>query len=150
MFQTRQSLSLLLFQSLFLTLSTIRSRVVGFVIVPSTPVFRRHPYQARFLSAKETEDAAKSASEDTGDAELLNPQKVFPEAVIEEFSLANHRPLGCTVEESLADTNYVFVTKIVEGGNADKAGMQVGDVLVGITGQFGDMTSCIGIGVEKV
>ena len=44
------------------------------------------------------------------------------------FVLEEHRPLGCTVEESLAQEDAVFVTSVKAGGFAEAAGLQVGDV----------------------
>jgi predicted metalloprotease with PDZ domain len=82
--------------------------------------------------------------------EEFNPKEVFPLADFEDFRLLPHRPLGVRIEESLADSNYVFVTRVEEGGLASQAGIQVGDVLVGVTGLFGDMTCSIGLGVERM
>jgi S1-C subfamily serine protease len=71
-----------------------------------------------------------------------------------EFELFPHRPLGCTVDESLAVTTdkreYVFVSKVNPGGNAEKAGLRTGDVIVGITGIFGDFEDVGGEGIDKV
>jgi len=80
-----------------------------------------------------------------------------------ELSIFPHRPLGCTVEESLAALeesvssssssahNYVFVSKIVPGGNAEQAGLQTGDVLVGLSGLFdGEIMDVTHVGVEKI
>ena len=44
-------------------------------------------------------------------------------------SLLPHKPLGCTIEESLADGQYVFLSHVTPGGSADQAGLQVGDVI---------------------
>ena len=77
--------------------------------------------------------------------------EVFPDAVFLIFEMPEHRPLGCTVEESLDPSDdYVFVSKIVEGGFADQAGIQVGDVVVAVTGMFGDMTIVLESGVDKM
>lgn len=82
-----------------------------------------------------------------------------------ELSIFPHRPLGCTVEESLAALgesstssaasaaahNYVFVSKIVSGGNAEQAGLQTGDVVVGLSGLFdGEIINVSHVGVEKI
>ena len=76
-----------------------------------------------------------------------------------ELSIFPHRPLGCTVEESLAALeqssssahNYVFVSKVVPGGNAEHAGLQTGDVLVGLSGLFdGEIMDVAHVGVEKM
>ena len=79
-----------------------------------------------------------------------NPKELFPQADLQDFRLLPHRPLGMRIEESLADSKYVFVSRVEEGGLADQAGIQVGDVLVGVTGLFGDMTGSVGLGVEKM
>jgi hypothetical protein len=47
-------------------------------------------------------------------AESITWEEVFPDATLKTFSLPEHRPLGCTVEESLADLQMkpVFVSKV--------------------------------------
>jgi hypothetical protein len=47
-------------------------------------------------------------------AESIAWEEVFPEATIKTFCLPEHRPLGCTVEESLADLELkpVFISKV--------------------------------------
>lgn len=59
--------------------------------------------------------------------------------------LEQHKPLGCTVEESLADPLKVFITKIIPGSFADQAELQVGDVIDGVSGFFGTVTATIGL-----
>lgn len=59
--------------------------------------------------------------------------------------LEQHKPLGCTVEESLADPLKVFITKILPGSFADQAGLQIGDVIDGVSGFFGSVTATIGL-----
>jgi hypothetical protein len=39
---------------------------------------------------------------------------------------------------------------VAEGGLADKAGLKVGDVIVGISGIFGDLSSAVGVGIDEV
>lgn len=65
-------------------------------------------------------------------------------STIVTFPPYRHRPLGCTLEESLAAINALncrrfplFVSKVLPGSYADEAGIQVGDVIVGVTGIFG-------------
>jgi C-terminal processing protease CtpA/Prc len=92
------------------------------------------------------------------------------------LTLKQHKPLGCTVEESLSSVaatttdqkksnkqkkkkteslHYVFVTKVVEGGNADHAGILPGDVIIGVTATFGGgptgaVENVAGLGMNKV
>jgi hypothetical protein len=56
------------------------------------------------------------------------------------------------VEESLAHPKekHVFVAKVVEGGFAHRAGLEVGDVLLAVSGIFGDYTDVVGVGTEQV
>lgn len=84
--------------------------------------------------------------------EPVEQQLLFPSSQILEFTLTNHKPLGCTVEESLAHPTekHVFVAKVVEGGFAHKAGLEVGDVLLALSGIFGDITDVVGLGIEQV
>jgi hypothetical protein len=56
------------------------------------------------------------------------------------------------VEESLAHPKekHVFCSKIVEGGFAHAAGLEVGDVLFAVSGIFGEPQSVVGLGIEQV
>jgi predicted metalloprotease with PDZ domain len=87
---------------------------------------------------------------------------LFESADFLEVVLSEHKPLGCTVEESLASAviesgdntqtklDYVFLSAVKPGGNADKAGLLVGDVVVGVTGIFGELENVAGLGIDKV
>lgn len=70
------------------------------------------------------------------------------------FTLDEHKPLGCTAEESIAisedGAKHVFIAKITEGGNADKVGLQVGDVIVGVSGSFDEVVEVVGAGIDRV
>jgi hypothetical protein len=85
-------------------------------------------------------------------------EKHMPEVNLEEqylsLSLAEHKPLGCTAEESLSERadglKLVFISKRVEGGNAEKSGLQVGDVIVGLSGSFDDLVDVFGEGLDRV
>lgn len=60
--------------------------------------------------------------------------------------LRDHKPLGCTIEESQvpspdlfrADYLPIIISKLVAGGNAENAGLQVGDVITGVSAVFGE------------
>jgi len=82
---------------------------------------------------------------DTSDRDLLT------------FTLHQFKPLGCTAEESLVtevrkggDFKYVFISNIVEGGNADKVGLEVSDVIVAVSGSFDDIIDTVGEGLDRV
>jgi len=45
---------------------------------------------------------------------------------------------------------HVFVSKVTKGGNADKAGVSVGDVVVGVSGSFEDIVKVVGAGLDRV
>ena len=78
-------------------------------------------------------------------------ETVFPTAEIVTITLDDHIPLGCTVEESLhEDDDFILITKLTKGGNAAGAGLKVGDVLVGVTGLFGDLTCTLESDVDKM
>jgi predicted metalloprotease with PDZ domain len=101
---------------------------------------RQSAVSLRYVPEDEQREAATSALDELAGAEII------------DFVLTKHKPLGCTVEESLADpaSQLVFVTKVVEGGCADQAGLEVGDVIVGVSGIFGDWTDTVGVGIEEV
>jgi C-terminal processing protease CtpA/Prc len=89
--------------------------------------------------------------EDVGGNVKQDHKDIFPTAQFYTFEMPQHRPLGCTVEESMdALENYVFVSKVIPGGFADHAGIQLGDVIVAVTGLFEDMTTVLESGVEKL
>lgn len=70
-----------------------------------------------------------------------------------QFELPDHKPLGCTVEETVVhECNHVFVSKLVPGGFASQAGLQAGDVLLATNGMFGDddVTIVVNSGVDKM
>ena len=73
-------------------------------------------------------------------------------AEILELTLPDHRPLGCTVEESLGKlyANVVFCSKVTPDGFAEKAGVKVGDVFLGVSGIFGNVEDVTSAGIERV
>lgn len=75
-------------------------------------------------------------------------------AVLLEYELTEHKPLGCSVEESLAaepdGAKYVFVAEITRGGNAVKGGLKEGDVIVQLSGTFDEVVDVTGLGIEKM
>lgn len=80
-------------------------------------------------------------------------EALFPgdNARVLAIEMIDHVPLGCTVEESLhEDDDCLFVSKITKDGNAEKAGLQVGDVVVGMTGLFGALTGTMESDVEQI
>lgn len=115
--------------------------VLGFAGPPT--LFAR-PAATRLGSAVSEEQPASDVTDTSS--------SLFPGSEILEFELAEHKPLGCTVEESLAHPveKHVFVTKVVDGGFAQQAGLEVGDVLVAVSGIFGDSRGVIGMGIDGV
>ena len=97
----------------------------------------------RRLSATESSTTEEDVSYDSLFSET-------PDYKVLDVVLSPHRPLGCTVEESLADSQFVFITRVAEGGYAEKAGLQVGDTLLQVSGIFGDLTTVVGVGVQKL
>lgn len=99
-----------------------------------------------------TEEEIEKMSGGTASQLQMAVEEAYPNAEILTIQLQEHRPLGCTVEESVdiqSDPSITFVSKVVEGGNADKAGIKVGDVLIGVTGLF-DMMPVFQSGVDKM
>ncbi|KAL7537846.1 hypothetical protein ACHAXR_008116 [Thalassiosira sp. AJA248-18] len=96
-------------------------------------------------SAEDDNDAAKGLPELTG---------ALAGSRLHEFELKEHKPLGCSVEESLAnepdEAKYVFVAEVTKGGNAEKAGIRAGDVIVQLSGTFYDVVDVAGLGIEKI
>jgi hypothetical protein len=94
-----------------------------------------------------------------------NQQSQMEGRAVLDVTLSGHKPLGCTAEESLAPYTFdsngeeslikekafpVFIQKVLDGGNADQAGLQVGDVIVGVTGVFDQLQDVSYAGLDKV
>ncbi len=73
---------------------------------------------------------------------------------LHEYTLKEHKPLGCSVEESLANepdnAKYVFVAEVVKGGNAARAGLREGDVIIQLSGTFDEVVDVAGLGIDKM
>lgn len=106
--------------------------------------------------------STRTADVEDTDNPHLAAERLFETAEFLEVVLPEHKPLGCTAEESLASVtiestdnkkqklDYVFLSAVKPGGNADKAGLVPGDVVVGVTGIFGDLENVVGLGIDKV
>lgn len=116
---------------------------------------------SHFFLNEESEnvDASENQEESLNEMILNKFQTYYPRTPQQKlltFTLHEFQPLGLTAEESLAqkDTtgkyHHVFVSKVVESGFADKAGIKVGDVIVGLTGLFGTSECVVGESLEKV
>lgn len=68
--------------------------------------------------------------------------------------LRQHKPLGCTAEESLNPeengTKHIFVSKVVEDGNANQNGILIGDVIVGVSGAFQDVVNVVESDLDRI
>ncbi|KAL7555765.1 hypothetical protein ACA910_008142 [Epithemia clementina (nom. ined.)] len=83
-------------------------------------------------------ESSSSSTNNSEDEEIIiKDDPLLANAEYMTLSLLPHRPLGCTVEESLPDGQHVFISKVTPDGNAAKAGLQVGDVIVGCSDFFG-------------
>lgn len=98
------------------------------------------------LSSSSSKKIVKMGKDDT---ELTFFQEDH-DVTIHTFRLEQHRPLGCTIEESLSDNQSVFLSTVKEGGYAQLAGLCVGDVLVAMTGTFGAMEDVHRIGMDQI
>lgn len=117
----------------------------------------RYHYNTALFSETQTFSAIDSSAD--GEDEDLNggPPNLtgsLTDARWYEFELKNHKPLGCSVEESLASepdgVNYVFVSEVKAGGNAQKAGLKAGDVIVRLSGTFDEVVNVAGLGIDKI
>jgi len=135
------------------------SRCTAFTILPARPSLqhRGHAFnQFPLFTSKPSDLAATEAAAAAMIAARDDLLLLADAAEILEMTVHPHRPLGCTVEESLVPgRNYVFVTKVGEGGHAEGAGLLPGDVVVAVSGVFdgggdGDLEDVTRAGVEKV
>lgn len=132
-----------------------------------TTLLLSHPVSAFSLRPVNSQRTFPFLSTRTADIEDTDNPHIKAEILFEtaeflEVVLSEHKPLGCTAEESLASVtidmpdqkkqklDYVFLSAVKPGGNAEKAGLVVGDVVVGVTGIFGNLENVVGLGIDKV
>ena len=89
------------------------------------------------------------------DTQILSKvQHHFKSNLLYTFHLTDHKPLGCTAEESLVQSEdgekFVFISKLVAGGYAATAGLEVGDLIVGLSGTFDTVEDIFGEGLDRV
>lgn len=91
--------------------STILASLVALVLLPAAVVAFVPTTPATF-SLRQATRIQSTSSQDP--VQVNTDDEMFPDATILEFTLEQHKPLGCTVEESLAHTKekHVFVTKV--------------------------------------
>lgn len=109
---------------------------------------QRHPGSARAaISMSSSSFSEDSAAPEPTKAFAIEDSPLLKQIGTTSISLTlkQHRPMGCTVEQSLADEDILLVSSLVEGGHAATAGLRVGDVVVGITGTFGTIVGTEGM-----
>ena len=147
---------------------------------------QRHATGARstttFLPASVEDEISEVTSPAVSESDKILQDIIddlYPSGELITLVIKDHRPLGCTIEESLAaststtstsnkntvkinddddddtmlgleDSPAVFVSKIVEGGHAEQAGIKVGDVIIGVTGLFGAVMPVAGFEIDRV
>jgi hypothetical protein len=87
------------------------------------------------------ETTTSTSSSSSSSTTVVTTTKSSLTGVIVDITLQHHRPLGCVIEESLATSStikgstnkIVFVTSTSSNGNAEQAGIMIGDVIVGIS-----------------
>ena len=108
------------------------------------------------VQTSDSVDASAAYSADDDDAVNGSPKLsgALADSTLHEFELKEHKPLGCSVEESLANepdgSRFVFVAEVNEGGNAQKGGLRAGDVIVQLSGTFDEVVDVAGLGIEKI
>lgn len=108
------------------------------------------------VAVNSTAAAAAATKEAIEVIDHLPAADVFPnpeeEVEFHSFELTSHKPLGCTIEESFESSanNCVFVSKVVPGGCAEQAGIEVGDVIVAVTGTFEGLVPVLDAGIDKM
>jgi hypothetical protein len=134
----------------------------GFSSSSSSAISTKPRHSVRYLRSLKREAQTSYTLGTFGDADNdANAYGPFPKLTgslsgsrLHEFILEQHKPLGCSVEESLANepdaAKHVFVADVNKGGNAEKIGIQVGDVIVQLSGTFDELVDVTGVGIEKM
>jgi hypothetical protein len=101
-----------------------------------------------------TEITADSVTEITADFEMHTRGLTAVQGkrmLVLEHSIFPHRPLQCVVEESLSSKDVLLMTQVKPEGHGSKAGLQGGDVIVGVCNVFGDAIECVrGYSLEQL
>lgn len=137
--------------AMLLTISSTDTRVSAFTVAPRQSACDlaycdstrfnsdgscRSPRWSRILAASSPTgdvDANTEASRESENLTLLEGSETLLLTLND-----GHRPMGCTIEESLADGKYVFVSSVTPGGFADEAGLKHGDVITGLSDVFSE------------
>ena len=87
-----------------------------------------------------TTTTASTTSISTSTTVVTTIAKTSLTGVVVNVTFSKHRPLGCIIEESLVTNtgrqHIVFITAITSNGNAEQAGLLVGDVIMGVSAAF--------------
>jgi hypothetical protein len=87
-----------------------------------------------------TASTASTTSISTSTTVVTTIAKTSLTGVVVNVTFSKHRPLGCIIEESLVTNtgrhHIVFITAITSNGNAEQAGLLVGDVIMGVSAAF--------------
>mmetsp|Transcript_4388 Transcript_4388/g.7682 ORF Transcript_4388/g.7682 Transcript_4388/m.7682 type:complete len:304 (+) Transcript_4388:156-1067(+) len=147
---------------LLLSLQTQIQSADGFSTTRSAIISDKTRYSLQTLlplnSEVQTFNSIDASAEDDDDDAVNGLPKLtgcLKDRTVHEFKLKEHKPLGCSVEESLADepdgAKYVFVAEVHKGGNAEKAGLRIGDVIVQLSGTVDEeVVDVAGLGIEKI
>ncbi len=107
---------------------------------------------SRLFESKEENDSGLNGSID--DTILSKAKDHFKSNLLYTFTLPEHKPLGCTAEESLVQgedgSKFVFISKLVPGGFAANIGLEVGDLIVGVSGTFDSLEDVFGEGLDRM
>eukprot|EP00977_Amphora_coffeiformis_P026337 scaffold25720_cov156-Amphora_coffeaeformis.AAC.4 len=116
------------------------SLTFSFQPTPSTHAKICVSRRSLLLRSQVSNDPSSMEAEFLQDAEIL------------ELSMQDHRPLGCTVEESLGKRYgpLVFCSKVTPSGFAEQAGIRQGDVFLGLSDMFGGIEDVTQTGIDRV
>lgn len=160
------------FTSLFTTTSKSSNKIgpattnsycsFGFSSLQKSKNFSPHVHFNNVFLKMSNKDEDDNNNNEDGTAEmseldtqiLSKVQNHFKSNLLYTFHLTNHKPLGCTAEESLVQgedgEKFVFISKLVAGGYAATAGLEVGDLIVGLSGTFDLVEDTFGEGLDRV
>ncbi len=109
------------------------------------------------IYSKEGEDDDTS-NYDELDSNILSKIQAQPDLksnLLYTYNITTHKPsLGFTIEESLVEgingEKFIFISNIVEGGTAARIGLEVGDLIVGVSGTFESVEDVFGQSLDRV
>jgi predicted metalloprotease with PDZ domain len=109
----------------------------------------------RIYSKEDDESATNDDKLDSNILSKIQSQPNLKSNLLYTYNITTHKPsLGFTIEESLVEGSdgekFIFISKVTQDGIAARNGLQVGDLIVGVSGTFESVEDVFGQSLDRV